>query len=70
MVYYTDDAAIKKRTTQTFVPTQYEHFYRQNQMHDNHQRTAQMQARGGGQIHSCDVIQISGRTHIKLPRPS
>ena len=40
-------------------------------MHDNCERTAQMQARGGGQTHSTgNAIQISGRRHIKRPRSS
>ena len=41
-------------------PIQPEHFNQQNQTHDNGERIAQMQARGGGQTYRTgDAIQIS-----------
>ena len=63
IVCYDDDAAcnnrqIRKRPTEIGLPVlsskppyQYEYLYQKNQMHDNHESTAQMQGRGGGQTH-------------------
>ena len=79
VVCYADDGAMIVVRKQLFQFFQASHqlninicnLYWENQTHDSCERTAQMQACGGGQTHRTgDAIQISGRRHIKRPWPS